>query len=54
MLEWGEVGGPNEFFLIKLKDKYASQALFAYAAAARDDDAEWAGEVDELAMLPQA
>ena len=48
-LEWGTVGAPDEFFLIKLKDRHARAALFAYAASAEADDLEWAMEVDEMA-----
>ncbi|WP_119462352.1 hypothetical protein [Rhodospirillaceae bacterium SYSU D60014] len=40
---------PEEFFAIKLKDKYAQAALRAYADAAKLDDPEYAREVRELA-----
>ena len=49
-LEWGVVGEPDEFFLIKLKDKNAMHALMAYHANAYRDDPEWAEEVRQLAM----
>lgn len=49
ILDWGTVGTDSEFFLIRLKDKYALPALEAYAAAAEEDDFEWATEVRELA-----
>jgi hypothetical protein len=39
----------SDFFVIRLKDKYAAPALMAYADAAQCDDAEWANEVRELA-----
>lgn len=39
----------SEFFVIRLKDKYAAPALHAYAEAARQDDPEWADEVAALA-----
>jgi hypothetical protein len=39
----------TEFFVIKLKDKYASAALQAYAVAARADDPEYADDVMKLA-----
>ena len=39
----------TEFFVIKLKDKYAEHALEAYAIAASVDDPENAGEVLALA-----
>ena len=42
-------GQENEFFVIKLKDKYAEEALLAYANAAEKDDPEWANEVREMA-----
>jgi hypothetical protein len=48
-LEWGPVGGENEFFLMKLKDEYAKPALEAYANAASREDAEYAEAVQELA-----
>jgi hypothetical protein len=41
----------TDFFVIRLKDKYAEPALRAYAAAARFDDAEYANEVEALANL---
>lgn len=37
------------FFVIRLKDKYASPALLAYGTAAMIDDPEYAEEVLELA-----
>lgn len=48
-LEWGQPGAQDEFFLIKLKDKYAAAALETYAAAARCDDPEYADAVLALA-----
>lgn len=39
----------NEFFVIRLKDKYAKPALEAYASGARHDDPEWAGDIMDLA-----
>jgi len=33
VLDWGNVGAPDEFFLMRLKDKYAGEALSAYADA---------------------
>ena len=50
ILDWGRVGTESEFFLIKLKDKYAHEALEAYAAAAASDDPEYAAEIAEMAM----
>lgn len=40
----------SEFFLVRLKDKYAAPALHAYADAAMSDDYEWASEVRRLAV----
>jgi hypothetical protein len=39
----------SDFFVIRLKDKYASPALAAYAGAAWSDDTEYAQEVFDLA-----
>lgn len=39
----------TDFFLIRLKDKYASTALYAYSEAAREDDPEYADEILQLA-----
>lgn len=41
----------TDFFVIRLKDKYAFRALVAYAAAAESDgEAEWANEIRKLAF----
>mgnify|MGYP001570027167 CR=1 FL=1 len=47
-VEWGDTAA-DEFFIIKLKDKYARAALRAYANQASLDDEEYANEVRELA-----
>ena len=47
---WGYPHSEHEFFVIKLKDKYASAALFAYARAAEADDPEYAADVRALAQ----
>lgn len=47
-LEWGRTGAPDEFFLIKLKDKYAKHALEQYAAAVGSDDPEYSDAVFDL------
>lgn len=47
-IEFGFVGNEDEFWLIKLKDKYAAAALQAYADAARVDDPEYATQIDEM------
>ena len=50
VLEWGRIGDPDEFFLIKLKDANAEHALLAYADQAQyNGDAQWAEEVINLA-----
>lgn len=41
----------TDFFVIRLKDKYAAPALAAYAWAALRDDPEYAKEVLDLAIL---
>jgi hypothetical protein len=35
MMDYGEAGSPSEFFLIRLKDRFAGDALRAYADAAK-------------------
>ena len=47
-IEFGFVGAPDEFWPIKLKDKYAAAALAAYADAAQADDPEYAQQVRDL------
>ncbi len=49
VIDYGIAGQPDEFFPIRLKDKYAQAALDAYAQAASEDDIEWAAEVERLA-----
>lgn len=49
ILDWGRAGTEAEFMLIRLKDKYAAEALEAYAAAAVEDDPEYAGEIRDMA-----
>lgn len=48
-LEWGCTNDPDEFFLIKLKDRNAATALLAYAQSIERDDGEFAAEVREMA-----
>lgn len=50
ILDWGIEDTESEFFLIRLKDKYAQIALAHYANAARVDDPEYAAEIDAMAM----
>lgn len=52
LLDYGEVGTEREFFVIRLRDKYADAALAAYADAAEADDPEYAAEIRE--MLPRS
>ncbi len=50
IIEWGEAGSEHEFFVVKLKDKYADDALHRYAISANaDGELDYARAVDELA-----
>ena len=49
-VEFGKVGDPNEFFVIKLKDENADAALIGYASAASHKDPDYASAVAELAL----
>jgi hypothetical protein len=53
VIPWNAVdfgGTPDtDFFVIRLKDKYAAAALGAYAEQARKDDPEYADEILALA-----
>ncbi len=49
VLDDSVVGEPGEFFVLRLKDKYAGDALAAYAAAALADDPEYAQEIANMA-----
>lgn len=40
----------TEFFVIRLKDKNAANALMAYAVSCKQDDPEFSREVHKLAM----
>jgi hypothetical protein len=49
ILDWGNTVD-TEFFLIRLKDKYADDALFRYALSAHHDgEADYALEIEEMA-----
>lgn len=48
LLEYGQPSTPEEFFVIKLKDKHADFTLRAYAASVASDDKEFAEDVREL------
>jgi hypothetical protein len=50
IIDYGITGTEAEFFLIRLKDKYAKTALEAYMVAAAADDAEYAHEIMDMAM----
>lgn len=49
VLDDSEAESEGEFFVIRLRDKYAREALIAYAFAANVDDPEYADEVMALA-----
>lgn len=49
-IDYGDKPG-TDFFVIRLKDKYAAPALIAYADAARADDPEYADEIYRLAEI---
>lgn len=48
-VEFGHPNQPDEFFVIKLKDAFAKNALLAYADAAQPYAPRYALEVGELA-----
>ncbi|WP_415913376.1 hypothetical protein [Neptuniibacter sp. QD37_11] len=48
-LEYGLPGTEDEFFVLKLKDKHAKAALEAYVASVKDEDPEYARQIQELA-----
>lgn len=49
-VDFGVKGSESEFFVTKLKDKYAAPSLHAYAKAAANDDTEWSNEVTDMAI----
>ncbi len=49
MIDFGNTPD-TEFFVIRLKDKFAGPALHAYAEAAKHEDPEWSGQVRALAF----
>jgi hypothetical protein len=49
VLDWG-CTPETEFFVIRLKDKYAAGGLFGYANEADADDHEYAKQVAEMAL----
>lgn len=48
LLVYATPGTEDEFFVIKLKDQFAEQALISYAQGAYDYDKEYSKEVLEL------
>lgn len=49
ILDWGNTVG-SEFFVIRLKDKYADDALFRYSLSAKyDGEIDYAREIEEMA-----
>lgn len=54
LLVYSTPGSEDEFFVIKLKDKYAAPALYSYMSAVLGDpdtpepDKEYAGEIEAL------
>jgi hypothetical protein len=48
ILDWGNTP-ETEFFVIRLKDKYAASGLHGYANAAYADDPEYGEEIDKMA-----
>lgn len=55
LLEYGEKGSEEEAFTIKLKDRFAADALQAYASKVRQSTSteewrEYADEIDEIAV----
>lgn len=48
-VDFGIRGSDSEFFVIRLKDKYAPKALEAYADAAEEDDQDWSLQVRGMA-----
>lgn len=50
-LDWGVVGRPDEFFVVKLRDKYADAAIRGYATAAMADSAR---EIDPVRSKDKA
>lgn len=49
IIDWGTANTESEFFVIRLKDRYAHHALRAYALAAAIKDMDWSEEVHRLA-----
>lgn len=48
VLDDSRVGDDGEFFVIRLRDKYAGDALASYSMAAMHDDVEYASEIGDM------
>jgi hypothetical protein len=49
VIDWGQPCTQSEFFVVKLRDRFAGVALDSYAHAARMIDREYAAGVQDLA-----
>jgi len=49
VLELGAKGSEDEFFLLKLKDRHSTTALWSYATSIHASDPEFSDDVAELA-----
>lgn len=49
VIEYGEPNSPDEFFVLKLKDRYAHDALMQYSWSVNMFDPEYAEDIKELA-----
>lgn len=49
VIDWGLPHTASEFFVIKLRDRFAQVALYEYANVAGKEDPEYGMEVDALA-----
>lgn len=49
IIDFGITGTDTEFFVMRLKDKYAGDGLASYGLAAQLDDPEYAAEIFEMA-----
>lgn len=49
IIDWGLQGTESEFMVFRLKDRYAAEALEAYANEAGRFDPEYADEIREMA-----
>lgn len=49
IIDWGDTV-ETEFFVMRLRDKYAAAGLNAYATAAHFDDPEYAGDINAMVL----